>query len=191
VSSELKKSSRKQDASSNLKRAAETLAQKKAKRYFVIGIDKSNNFFWRLNQEAICYEKELDGVYILKTNVLGLSAYEIVKAYKNLCQVEDAFREIKDFLKLRPVYHWSAQRVKGHVMVCVLAYLIEKLLEKSLKRTNLNLSPREVLDSLSTLRLVENKIAGKHLFCVTTPSKEHRLILKSVGVNNIPRILQG
>jgi len=67
--------------------------------------------------------KSLDGLFILKTNVLDIKAYEIVKTYKNLCQVEDAFREIKDFLKLRPIYHYSPQRVKGHVMVCVLAYL--------------------------------------------------------------------
>lgn len=177
-------------AQSNLKRSAELLTQKKAKRYFITGIDKQNKFFWQLNEKAIGYEKELDGVYILKTNVSDLKAYEVVKAYKNLCEVEDAFREIKDFLKLRPVYHYSPQRVKGHVIVCVLAYLIEKLLERHLQRTNLTLSPREALDYLSTLRLVENKIAGRHLFCVTAPSKEHRLILKSMGINNIPRILQ-
>lgn len=189
VTALLKKFSSK-DAQSSLKRAAEILTLKKAKRYFIIGIDKENSFFWHLNGDAISYEKELDGVYILKTNVLDISAPETVKAYKNLYEVEDAFREIKDFLKLRPIYHYSPTRVKGHVMVCVLAYLIEKLLEKSLKRTNLNLSPREALDCLSTLRLVENKIAGKHLLCVTTPSKEHRLILKSVGITNLPRILQ-
>jgi len=178
------------NSQSNLKRATEILALKKAKRYFVVGIDKQNNFFFKLNEESISYEKELDGLYILKTNVLDIKAYEVVKAYKNLCQVEDAFREIKDFLKLRPIYHYSPTRVKGHVMVCVLAYLIEKILEKSLKEVNLSLSPREALDYLSTLRLVENKIAGQRLFCVTTPSKEHRQILKSVGIPKIQRILQ-
>jgi len=131
--------------------------------------------------------KSLDGLFILKTNVLDIKAYEIVKAYKNLCQVEDAFREIKDFLKLRPIYHYSPQRVKSHVMVCVLAYLIEKILEKSLKRANLSISPREALDYLSGLRLVENRISSQHLFCVTTPSKEHYQILKSVGILKIPK----
>ncbi|MBI4707637.1 MAG: IS1634 family transposase [Candidatus Omnitrophica bacterium] len=190
VSVEFMQLSKRIDAQSKLKKAAEILALKKAKRYFVIGIDKQNNFFWNLNEEAISYEKELDGVYILKTNVQDISAYEVVKAYKNLCQVEDAFREIKDFLKLRPIYHYSPTRVKGHVMVCVLAYLIEKLLEKSLKEANLPFSPREALDYLSTLRLVENKLAGRHLLCVTTPSQEHRQILKSVGIPKIQKIFQ-
>ncbi len=189
VSSELKKLSKRRDEQSKLKKAAELLTQKKAKRYFIIGIDKQNNFFWRLNEESIGYEKELDGLYILKTNVQDLKAYEVIKAYKNLCQVEDAFRELKDFLKLRPIYHYSPTRVKGHVMVCVLAYLIEKILEKSLKRADLSLTPREALDRLDTLRLVENKIAGQHLFCVTTPSKEHRQILNSVNIKSLPRIL--
>jgi transposase len=72
--------------------------------------------------------------------------------------------EIKDFLRPRPIYHYSTQRVKGHLMVCVFAYLVEKVLEKSLKRANLSFTPREALDYLDTLRLVENKIAGQHLF---------------------------
>lgn len=190
VSAHLKKSSKNKDAQSKLKRAAEFLAQKKAKRYFTVGIDKQNRFFWKLNEERISYEKELDGVYILKTNVQDLKAYEVVKAYKNLCHVEDAFREIKDFLKLKPIYHYSPTRVKGDVLVCILAYLVEKVLEKSLKRTNLNLTPREAIDRLDTLRLVENKIAGQRLLCVTTPSKEHRSILKSVNIKNLPRILK-
>ena len=187
ISSELKKLSK--NAQSNLRRAAEILATKKAKRYFIIGIDKQNNFFWRLNNDVINYEKELDGVYILKTNVLDIKASEVVKAYKNLSQVEDAFREIKDFLKLRPIYHYSTSRVKGHVMVCVLAYLIETILGKSLK-THVSISPREALEHLDTLRLVENKLNGRRLLCVTTPSREHRQILKSVGITNLPRILQ-
>jgi transposase len=190
VSGELKKSSKASSAQSKLRRAAETLAEKKAKRYFIVGIDKQNNFFWQLNEEAINYEEELDGVYILKTNCIDIPASEVVKAYKNLCEVEDAFREIKDFLRLRPIYHYSPQRVKGHVIVCVLAYLIEKLLEKSLNKANLKISPREALDYLSTLRLVENRIAGQHLFCVTTPSRDHYQILKSVNIKNLPRILK-
>lgn len=190
VSNEFKKFSKKQDALSKLKRAAEILAQKKAKRYFLIGVNKQNSFFWRLNEKNIDCEKELDGLYILKTNVQDLKAYEVVKAYKNLCQVEDAFREIKDFLKLRPIYHYSPLRVKGHVIICILAYLIEKILEKSLKRADINLTPREALDRLDTLRLVENRIAGQRLFCVTTPSQEHRQILKSVNIVKIPKILQ-
>jgi transposase len=119
-----------------------------------------------------------------------MPAQEVVRAYKNLCQVEDAFREIKDFLKLRPIYHYSPTRVKGHVMVCVLAYLIEKILEKSLKTVNINLSPRDALGQLDTLRLVENKIAGQRIFCVITPSQEHRSILKAVGITNLPKILK-
>jgi len=174
----------------NLKKASEILVLKKAKRYFIIGIDERNNFFFKLNEKVIDYEKELDGAYILKTNVLDLEASKIVEAYKNLSEVEDAFREIKDFLRLRPIYHYSPLRVKGHVMVCFLSYLIEKILEKHLKRANVGLSPREALEYLNTLRIVENRIAGQNLFCVTTPSKEHRQILKSVGITNLPRILK-
>lgn len=188
VSIELKRLSR--DVQSKLKTASEILCLKKAKRYFTIGIDKQNRFYWGLNESILDYEKELDGIYILKTNVLDLSPSEVVNAYKNLSEVEDAFRDIKDFLKLRPIYHYSPKRVKGHIMVCVMAYLIEKLLEKSLKRKNLSYSPRQALELLDTLRLVQNKISDQNIFCVTTPSKEHRQILNSLGIKKLQRILQ-
>jgi hypothetical protein len=70
-----------------------------------------------------------------------MPAEEVAMAYKSLWQVERAFREMKSSLDLRPVYHWSESRVRGHIMVCFLALVLESGLMRALtesRRKNAN-----------------------------------------------------
>jgi transposase len=67
-------------------------------------------------------------LYIIRTSVAPkiLSAEDTVKAYKSLFLVEQAFRSFQTVdLKVRPIYHYTAQRVKAHVFLCMLAYYVE------------------------------------------------------------------
>jgi hypothetical protein len=87
-----------------------------------------------LKVKAIAAEAALDGLYAVRTNlpqeVLGDS--QTVLAYKSLAKVERAFRTIKTAdLEVRPIFHWTAPRVKAHVLLCMLAYYVEHhMLEK-------------------------------------------------------------
>jgi hypothetical protein len=82
-------------------------------------------FTYRRKEEAIAAEARLDGIYVIRTN-LALTAEETVGAYKSLAQVERAFRCLKTIdLEIRPVFHWTAPRVRTHVFLCMLAYYVE------------------------------------------------------------------
>jgi len=72
--------------------------------------------------------------------------------------VENAFREMKDFLKIRPIYHHVEIRVRTHVLICVLAYTIEKILDRGLSDEDIDLSAREACELLDEVRLVENQV---------------------------------
>ena len=90
-----------------------------------------------LNKEKIKKEARYDGKYVLQTTT-SLPSDEIVGAYKRLWMIEHAFRDIKNIFKIRPVFHWTPQRVKGHIFICFLAFLLttslqKKLLEKGVK----------------------------------------------------------
>jgi hypothetical protein len=77
---------------------------------------------------------------IFKTNT-DMPAEEVAMAYKSVWQVERAFREMKSSLDLRPVYHWSESRVRGHIMVCFPALVLESGLMRALtesRRKNAN-----------------------------------------------------
>ncbi|EQD68308.1 transposase IS4 family protein, partial [mine drainage metagenome] len=65
----------------------------------------------------------------LRTDVRDRPALEIVKTYKNLWVLEHTFREIKGPLDLRPMWHRKPDRVKAHIWICVLAYLVAKVIE--------------------------------------------------------------
>jgi hypothetical protein len=83
---------------------------------------------WRRNDAAIAAEARLDGIYVIRTNLPAdvLSAEQTVGAYKSLARVERAFRSLKTVdLEIRPVFHWTAPRVRAHVLLCMLAYYVE------------------------------------------------------------------
>ena len=83
---------------------------------------------YRRTDETIAAEARLDGIYVIRTNVPqeALSPEDTVGAYKALAQVERAFRSTKTVdLEIRPVFHWTAPRVRAHVFLCMLAYYVE------------------------------------------------------------------
>jgi hypothetical protein len=82
------------------------------------------SFTWRRDQDKIAAEAALDGIYVIRTSVTAstMDAAAVVAAYKDLKYVERDFRITKaDDLDLRPIYHYLAGRVRGHVLICMLA----------------------------------------------------------------------
>lgn len=108
-------------------RADRALRKYKVGKHYDIEI-ADDGFNWRRNQERIVEEAALDGLYVIRTNVPkdDLTAGNAVRAYKSLSRVERAFRSLKSVdLKVRPVHHWLADRVRAHVLLCTLAYYVE------------------------------------------------------------------
>jgi hypothetical protein len=91
---------------------------------------------WTRKAGAIAAEAALDGLYVIRTSLSKdqLNAPAAVTAYKSLAHVERAFRSIKTVdLHVRPVFHYNAQRVRAHVLLCMLAYYVEWHMRESLK----------------------------------------------------------
>jgi Transposase DDE domain len=91
---------------------------------------------WARKDEAIASEAALDGLYVIRTSLPKdkLDANAAVAAYKSLAHVERAFRSMKTVdLHVRPVFHYSEQRVRAHVFLCMLAYYVEWHMRERLK----------------------------------------------------------
>lgn len=87
-----------------------------------------DSFTYARREDKIAAEELLDGIYIIRTDVpkSTMTAPETVRAYKSLSTVERAFRCMKTIdLKVRPIYHYSEDRVRSHVFLCMLAYYVE------------------------------------------------------------------
>jgi hypothetical protein len=99
----------------------------KMAKHFELDIGEAS-FAFRRNADAIAAEAALDGIYVVRTNLAKrvLDDAATVGAYKSLAQVERAFRSLKTVdIHLRPIFHWTAPRVRAHVLLCMLAYHVE------------------------------------------------------------------
>jgi transposase len=135
-------------------------------------------FIWDYDQQALDYEQRLlAGRYVLTTSLTTDQATtaEVVTHYQSLAKVEHRFRVMKDFLGLRPVYHWTEQRVRGHIAICVLAAVIEAVIANQLAAADISdpdlddqiITPRRALAELNRIR-VHHLTAGDRNIRVTT-----------------------
>ncbi len=103
-------------------RAGKVISKRKVAKHFVLDIGEAS-LSWRRDQDNIDAEAAFDGIYIIRTPVPAdsLDAPAVVAAYKDLAHVEQDFRISKNDLDLRPIWHRLADRVKAHVLICMLA----------------------------------------------------------------------
>ena len=100
------------------------LKRYRMKKHFQIEITDTD-FTYTRDTAGIAVEAALDGFYILRTSLTDLPAGDVVRAYKNLEQAERAFGSLKGpDLQIRPIHHHLADRVRAHVLICMLAYYL-------------------------------------------------------------------
>jgi hypothetical protein len=103
------------------------LARRKMAKHFTLTI-ADDAFAYRRNDDTIAAEAALDGIYVIRTNLPTdhLTPEQAVRSYKSLSRVEHAFRSIKTVdLQVRPIHHRLEDRVRAHVLLCMLAYYLE------------------------------------------------------------------
>jgi hypothetical protein len=103
------------------------IGKRKMAKHFETDI-KDHSFSFTRKAEAIAEQAKLDGIYVVRTSLAAeqADAATTVRSYKSLARVERAFRCMKTAdLELRPVFHWTAARVRAHVLLCMLAYYLE------------------------------------------------------------------
>ena len=129
-------------------------------------------------------EKKYEGKYLLQTDQVAMTPQEAVAHYKDLSEVERGFRSMKDPLGMRPIWHRAARRVKAHIFVAALAFLIERMLERALKDAGLSLSARSALEALQTIRYVQFRVDGEIRSGVTPGSARARQILLALRLTD-------
>jgi transposase len=99
----------------------------KVAKHFKLDIEKGH-FTYHLLSEKVAEEAALDGLYVIRTSLAKerMNEADVVRSYKGLSQVEQAFRSLKTLdLKIRPIYHHLEGRVRAHIFLCMLAYYVK------------------------------------------------------------------
>jgi len=129
-----------------------------------------------------------EGCYLLRSNVNDWSAEELWTSYIQLTEAEAAFRIHKSDLWLRPIWHQKEDRVKAHILVCFLAYVLWKTLGQLCRRAGIGDEPRRVFDELAQIRVVDVAMPTRQgpvirKRCVTRPSDHQAILLQRLRLH--------
>jgi len=136
-----------------------------------------------VDRGKVAEEAHLDGKYLLHTSDDTLSAAETALGYKQLAEIEQAFRSLKHDLDLRPMYHRLEERIRAHVLLCWLALLLIRVAENRTGETWSRL--RRQLDRM---RLGEFSGSAGRVRQRSEPSPYHQTVFKAVGVPLPPQV---
>jgi hypothetical protein len=115
-------------------RVGKVLGRFKMGKHFKLTIER-DSFGWKRDETAIAAEAALDGIYVVRTTVPAdkMPTADVVGSYKSLSHVERAFRSLKTVeLHIRPIHHRKEERVRAHVLLCMLAYYVEWHMRRAL-----------------------------------------------------------
>src|ERR1700674_4403571 len=115
----------------------------------------SATFSFALNRDKLRQARRREGRYLLRSNLCGQDPAELWRFYIQLVEVEAAFKNLKDDLQLRPIYHQIEQRIEAHIFVAFLAYCLHVTLRARLKPLAPGLTPRAVLDKLAAVQMLD------------------------------------
>ena len=132
-----------------------------------------------------------DGFFGFYTNNGSMINKQIVLTYQMLWQIENSFRVLKSTLDLHPVYHWTAKRIQGHIMICFLSlYMLRAIEYKINHHEKLNISTDEIFDHLDKIRAVTINAFKKRVVMRTKITDENNLILLTLGIKIPPVVLK-
>jgi transposase len=144
---------------------------------------------WNIRSEWDDWAKLTEGTYILRSNIHDWTDEQLWKTYIQLTEAEAAFRIQKSDLCIRPIWHHKQARIKAHILICFLAYVLWKTLQQWQSRAGLGHSPRTILTELSrihaadiVLPLDDGSKRQLRLRCVVRPDREQELLLQRLGL---------
>lgn len=136
-----------------------------------------------INRTAVTADDKLDGKYIIRVTDPSLSAEDAALGYKQLAEVERAFKTMKSQLDLRPVHHRLDDRIRAHVLLCWLALVLVRIVE-----TETSMTGDAVTDELDEIMLTRIPSIDGRVEIVSNLSEVQTKVLKKLQRNPPRRI---
>jgi transposase len=131
------------------------LSHRGYKRYIKKGKTETIEDTLTLDQDKIAAEARFDGYAAIQCSRLDCGAVEVMRAYRQLLKIEESFRVMKSTLRARPVFVWTPEHVKGHFVMCFLAFALERELEYRLNTRRIENSPDQIKSALRSMQCSE------------------------------------
>ncbi len=115
----------------------------------------AETFSFRLNRKKLRLTRRREGRYLLRTNLTTLDPVQLWAYYIQLTEVEQAFKELKGDLSVRPIFHQLERRIEAHIFVAFLAYCLQVTLKARLRPLASGLTPRSALEKFAAVQMVD------------------------------------
>jgi Transposase DDE domain len=149
-------------------------------------------FGYTLHKDKLRATRRREGRYLLRTNLGDADPAQLWRYYIQLTEIEQAFKEIKSDLAIRPIYHQLDHRIEAHIFVAFIAYCLQVTLKQRLRALAPGLTPRAVLEKLSAMQMVDVHLPtsdGRHIVLPrhTQPDRDQRLLLQRLKLTLPPQ----
>ena len=146
---------------------------------------KAKSFKFSLRKGKLRQVRRREGHYLLRSNLCAENPEELWKLYIQLTHVEEAFKNLKEDLSLRPIHHQKQQRIEAHIFVAFLAYGLHVTLHRRLRDLAPGLTPRSVLEKFSAMQMIDVHLPttdGREVILTryTQPEKDQELLLRQL-----------
>ena len=144
-------------------------------------------FTFALRRDRLRRARRREGRYLLRSNLTGEDPATLWRYYMRLTEIEQAFKEIKHDLAIRPVFHQREERIEAHIFVAFIAYCLHVTLKNLARPRAPGLTPRAILEKFSTLQMVDVHLPtadGRHLVLPrrTDPTPDQQLLLHQLNL---------
>ncbi|PNR99233.1 hypothetical protein X927_06060 [Petrotoga mexicana DSM 14811] len=131
--------------------------------------------------------EKYDGYYGIITNT-QLNPKQILEQYHTLWKVEESFRTLKNYLETRPIFHWTQKRIKGHIVMSFISYIMQRTLELELERNNIEYSHEKIREAIKNMEYIDIKTNEQHFAIRTNMNVLAQKILKILNIP-IPKVV--
>jgi transposase len=138
-----------------------------------------------LRRDKLCEVRRREGRYLLRTNLVGRDPVQMWEFYTQLVQVEEAFKNLKGDLAIRPILHQKEDRIEAHIFVAFMAYALHVTLRRRLRDLAPGLTPRAVLEKFASMQMIDVHLPttdGRKIIMsrYTQPEPELQILLKQL-----------
>jgi len=145
-------------------------------------------FIFSLNRKKLRLVRRREGRYLLRSNLVAEDPAKLWRYYIQLTEIEQVFKELKNDLSIRPIYHQKDSRIEAHIFVAFQAYCLQVTLKQRLRVLAQGLTPKAVLEKFSTLQMVDVHLPttdGRYLVLprYTQPNKDQQILLSQLKLS--------
>jgi len=145
----------------------------KAKYHYITNTSESK---YELNEKKIARAALFDGILAICTNDDTLTDIEVLDQYRHLFQIEHSFRTMKSMLEVRPMFHWTDKRIRGHIAMCYLTLAILRNIQLKLRKAGFHWSEGDIIRQLDKMQVSKIDQGGETFYLRSKITEEQEVL---------------